>query len=247
MTEDAAVPNAPTPQLPDDLDGAVSQALTATRAALDAGYQRLQVEIQIPEIKFMPIAEQFLALFADQGDACKVLFPDAGAAALARRDWGEVPCVLRSMFEQQGKVQPDDEAFLIVNPSSVEVEKVESICNEAAGRPVVLLLPNLEDIATIGIGVAGRKLRERFLSTLESCYFLKPLDGAAIFRCFPHPWQVWVEEDETYHLMAEFPRRPTADMLEQLFAKSQGEVEPARPSGGGLFSNLKGFLRALNQ
>ena len=235
-------------QLPDDLDGAIAQAMTATETALSAGYTRLQIELQFPELKPMPIAEKFLPLFADLGNHLKVLFPDAGAAALARRDWGEVPCVLRGMFEAKGQIHPEDEAILLVAPSSVEVAKVEEICQAAGDRPVVLLTPKLEDLATVGLGYAGRQLRERFLNSLETCYFIKPLDGAAIFRCYPAPWQVWRETSNQYELMAETPQRPTGEMLNQLFmAETTAETsqKPARKSG--LFSGIQGFLRALSQ
>ena len=234
--------------LPNDLDDAIAQAMTATGAALEAGYTRLQIDLQFPELKPMPIAKKFLPLFADLGSHLKVLFPDAGAAALARRDWGELPCVLRSMFEAKGQLHPDDEAFLLVAPSAVEVAKVEEICQQADDRPVVLLTPKLEDLATVGLGYAGRQLRERFLSSLETCYYIKPLEGAAIFRCYPAPWQVWHETGNSYELLAETPQRPTGEMLNQLLmpkTSEKGQQQPARQPG--FLSGIQGFLRALSQ
>ncbi len=70
--------------------------------------------------------------------------------------------------------------FLLVEPSAVEIAQVEQLCQAAGSRPVVLLAPRLEDAATVGIGYAARQLRERFIKTLESCYYIRPLEGAAL-------------------------------------------------------------------
>ena len=43
--------------LPKDLTETIVQARTATQAALEAGYTRLQVEILIPELKIQPLLE----------------------------------------------------------------------------------------------------------------------------------------------------------------------------------------------
>jgi len=69
--------------------------------------------------------------------------------------------------EQQ--IQPEDEAFLFIAPSAVEVAQVEKLC-EAGSRPVVLF-NRLEDVSIIGIGYAGRQLRDRFLNAIESCSY----------------------------------------------------------------------------
>lgn len=74
-------------ELPKTLEDAVIQAQQATIAAIADGYTRLQVELLFPELKFMPVAEQFIPGFETYGDKLKVLFADAGASALARRDW----------------------------------------------------------------------------------------------------------------------------------------------------------------
>ena len=237
-------------EIPKDIDEAVVQAQEAIKAALNDGYHRLQVELVIPELKAQPIAEKFIPLFESYGERLKVYFPDAGAAALARRDWGEIPYTVRAMNELKGKMQPEDEIFLFVEPSSVEVNDLEKMCSQAGDRPVVLLLPKLENVATIGIGYAGRQLQERFLNSLESCYYLRPAEGFALFRCYPSPWQVWMETDETYQLISETESKPMGDALELIVAKALG-ISPNQPEvpvkRQGLFAGMKSFLRALNQ
>jgi Domain of unknown function (DUF1995) len=60
--------------LPNSLDDAVAQAREATAAAIAAGYTRLQVELLFPELKIMPVAEQFLPAFEQFGSQLRVYF-----------------------------------------------------------------------------------------------------------------------------------------------------------------------------
>lgn len=239
--------------MPSSLEDAIAQAKAATRAALQAGVPRILVELVYPELKAMPVAEQFIPILQELGLQFKVYFPDAGAAALARRDWGNPEFSVRAMGELKGQIEPEDEAFLFVEPSSIEVNTVEDMCNQAGGRPVIMLNPKLEDIATIGIGYAGRQLRERFLSTLESAYYLRPLEGAAILRCYPEPWQVWRDQDGEYELLAEVPTKPVGETLDRILYGETPEgsgdgTAPAMPRRkGGFLSELQSFIRALTQ
>ncbi|MEB3360047.1 MAG: DUF1995 family protein [Synechococcales bacterium] len=239
-------------QLPKSLDDAIAQARDAATAAVNDGYKRLQVEILIPELKVMPVAAQFIPAFENFENKLRVIFPDAGAAALARRDWGEKPYIIRGIQDLKADIQPEEELFIFVEPSSVEVTQVEEMCNQAGDRPVIFLNPSLEDVATIGIGYAGRQLRERFLNTFESCYYLRPLEGSALFRCYPSPWQVWRETEGDYELAGEQAQRPTAEEIERLLIgdlASSGETAPGatpRPRKG-ILSGLQDFLRALSQ
>ncbi len=241
-------------EVPRSLEAAIAQAKTATAAALTAGIPRILVEICIPELKIMPVAQQFYPLLEEMGLQFKIYFPDAGAAALAKRDWGNPEFSIRGINEAKGRIEPDDDAFLIIEPSAVEVIEVEAFCNEAMGQSIVMLNPKLEDIAVVGIGYAARQLRERFVSTLESCYYLQPLEGATILRCYPGPWQVWGETtDDSYELMAEFPTKPSGETITKLFESEddgpagQDGAPPSKPRKPGLFGELQQFLRALSQ
>jgi hypothetical protein len=239
------------PELPKTLEEAIEQAKVATQAALDDGHTRLQVELQFPELKVLPVAEQFIPAFDHLGSALRVYFPDAGSAALARRDWGEKSYVIRGIRDLKSEIQPDDQLILFVEPSSVEVQDVEQLCRVAQERPVVLLNPRMEDIVNIGIGVAGRQLRERFLSLFQSCYYLQPLPNAVIFRAYPAAWQVWVEKGENtepdYELAAEFTEKPNGEALDRIFTQTDDTAPAPAPRRKGLLSSMQQFLRALSQ
>lgn len=247
-------------ELPKTLEDAIAQSKEATLAALEDGHRRVQVELVIPEIalKAQAIAQQFIPLFADYGSGLKVVFPDTGAAALARRDWGETTYKVSDLGSKRTpveyKISDEDQAFLVVAPSAVEVDQVEKLCNLAGDRPVIILIPQLENVAMIGIGYAGRQLRERFLNTLETCYHLKPTEGLAILRKYPSPWQIWLEKGDDFELIAEEPQKPMGDTLERILNQVMGteaETEDSTPTPmqkkAGVFGGLKQFLRALSQ
>lgn len=246
------------PEVPNSLEEAIAQAQLATQSALDAGLKRLQVELVIPEIELQAqsLALEFSSLFESYGSGLKVLFPDAGAAALARRDWGETVFKIGDLGSRyipiESKVETEDQAFVVVCPSSAEIKAVEKLCEIAAegDRPVLLLIPQLEDIAIVGIGYAARQLRERFITTLESCYYFRPVEGAVILRSYPSLWQVWLEKDEGYELIAEESQKPMGETLELIIAKATGDIPDAavpQPKKGGLFADMQRLFNALRQ
>ena len=246
------------PEVPNNLEAAVEQAKKATQVALETGCQRLQIELVVPEIALQAeaLAFEFTTLFADYGSGLKVLFPDSGAAALARRNWGETIFQVSDLGSRfipvEMKISDEDRAFLVVSPSSVEIKAVEKLCQLAGDRPVVFLIPQLEDVSIVGIGLAARQLRERFLSTLESAYYFRPLEGAVVLRSYPALWQVWLEGEQGYELLAEETQKPMGEGLEILIASSTTNInddstQASKPPKTGLLSNMQRFLRALSQ
>lgn len=235
------------PELPQTLEDAIAQAKSATESAIAAGYSRLQVELLFPELKPMPVAEQFITLFTDLGPQLKVFFADAGAAALAKRDWGNPPFEIRGVMEKVVAIQPEDQAFVIVAPSASEVDQVEKLAEQAGDRPFILLNPELQDVAIVGIGYAGRQLRKRFLNTIEVCYSLRPLENGAVLRAYPSGWTVWLEKAEgKYELIVEETDKPLGEDLERIFAQATRAPQQASPAKQAL-ARMQGFLRALTQ
>ncbi|ELR99216.1 DUF1995 family protein [Gloeocapsa sp. PCC 73106] len=239
--------------VPQSLEEAIASAKSAVTNALNDGYRRLQVELVIPEIALQAqaLALEFTTLFTEYGSGLKVFLPDTGAAALARRDWGETPFAVTDLGTNRSpietRVNDTDQIFLVVSPSAVEVTQVEKLCNLAGDRPVVLLIPQLEDVSIVGIGLAARQLRERFLSTLESCYYFKPLEGAAVLKNYPSPWQVWRESGNDYQLLCEQGEKPLGEALERILTQQSESNTVPIPKKSGLLANLQQFLRALSQ
>ncbi|MEH2442303.1 DUF1995 family protein [Nostoc sp.] len=241
-------------ELPNSLEDAIAQSCVAVQAALADGCTRLQVEFLFPELKFMPVAEQFVPVFTDYDSRLKIFFADAGAAALARRNWADAPFQILDIgtgrtASLETKIQPEDEIFLFVAPTSVEVPQVEKLCQVIGDRPVVFLNPRLEDSGTVGIGYAARQTRLRFTNTIESCYYLRPIDEqSALSRSYPGQWEVWLETDGEYQRIAELPTKPSGDDLDQILLKGQPQITtdatPARKPS--IFKSLQRFLKALS-
>ena len=243
---------------PQTLDEAVAQAKKATQEAIADGYNRIQIELVIPEIALQAqaLALEFAHIFEEYDSGVKIMFPDTGAAALARRDWGETPFQVTDMGSRftpiEAHITPEDDIFIVAAPSSVEVERAEKLCHLAGDRPVIFLIPQLEDVAVVGIGLAARQLRERFIKTIYSAYYLRPLDRAAILCSHPSPWQIWLEKEETYELATELSSKPMGEDLERLLFQlinppGEGEETTPKPKKPGIFGNLQKFLKALSQ
>ena len=250
-------------KLPNDIDEAIAQAMEATKAALEDGYNRLQIEIVVPDIELQAqsLAEKFIPALLEKGTQIKVFFPDTGAAALARRDWQETPFKIEDMGNSRSpvekKVEPDDQCFLLIAPSAVEVAQAEKLSNLAGDRPVVMLIPRLEDVSIVGIGYAARQLRERFIKNIESCYYIRSFGEGALYRCYPSPWQVWLTENGQYKLIAERGEKPVGDAMEMILAQATGTAntdsstsssEPTTtlPKRKGFLAEVQKFLRALS-
>lgn len=225
--------------LPNNLEDATEQAIAATHQAIAAGGNRIIVDLRFPELKAMPIAYQFAASFNHlYGKEWQAIFSDAGAAALARREWAELDVSVRGVNEGQRAIREEDKAFLLIEPTSVEVELVEKLAQLAGDRPFVMLNPRLEN-SEVGLGLAARQMRDRFLSTFETAYYIKPLELGALWRCYPQTWQIWQETNEGMKSMAEVAQRPSSDDIDRLFKQKTGK------QSGSFLGRLQQFFNAL--
>ena len=252
-------------ELPKTLEDAIAQSCEAVKSAVADGIMRIQIELLFPELKFMTVAEQFLPLFTETEyeSGLKVFFADAGAAALARRDWTSAESNLGINLVREkildigtgraaslaAKIQPEDEIFLFIAPTSVEVPQLEKLCEIIGERPVIMLTPKLEDSSIVGIGYTARETRRRFISTIESSYYIRAVDDqSALFRCYPGQWEVWLETEGEYQKVAELPKKPSGDELDAILMGGQKEntsdgTPTKKPS---VFKSLQRFIKALS-
>ena len=227
--------------LPDTLEDATAQAIEATVTAIDAGYTRLIVDIRFAELKPMSIARDFVLEFIKlYGQSWQALFADAGAAAQAKNQWSDLDVSMRGVNEGRAAIRPEDRAFLLVAPSSIEVDRVEKLLELAGDRPFLMLNPRLEN-SEIGLGLSARKIRDRLINTFEICYYIQPLsEGTALWRCHPQPWQVWQPDGGAMKMIVESAERPMGDELNRTIGKATGKQ-------ASFLSSLQGFFDALKQ
>ncbi|NMF58939.1 DUF1995 family protein [Pseudanabaena yagii] len=227
--------------LPNNLEDTTEQAIAATYQAIADGATRILVDLRFPELKSMPIAYEFARSFNERYDnAWQAIFSDAGAAALAKREWADLDVSVRGVNEGRRAVREEDKAFLLVEPSSVEVDQVEKLVQLAGDRPFVMLNPRLEN-SEVGLGLSARRLRDRFLSTFETAYYIKPLELGALWRCYPQTWQVWVNTEEGMQFLSEVEQRPSSDDIDRLFRQKTGQKT------GSFLGRLQELFSALGR
>ncbi|MCP9774525.1 DUF1995 family protein [Cyanobium sp. WAJ14-Wanaka] len=217
--------------LPADLHAAEGQAQQALLAALTAEPKgRWTVDWRFQGLRLLPVVLRLAAFLRDQGLAPKLLFPDAGACALAKRDGPDLADCMAD-FRGHRLVQSDGPTaglLVAVAPGQPDYSDFEQVCGQHLGS-VVVVNGALED-AAVGIGSVARERRRGFLSQWQAAYSLLPLDGRALRRAFPGEWELYRQDPDGYRLVESFKQKPDAE--EQALALAGGE-----PLGIG--ANLK--------
>ncbi len=220
--------------LPADLRSAEAQALEALLAALPSQARgRWSVDWRFEGLRLLPVALRLAAALQAAGQPLRLIFADAGAAALARRDAPELAGQIAD-FRGQMRLAEQAEAgespalLLAVAPSAPDYADFEQLCAAHVGA-VVMLNGSLED-AAVGIGSVARERRRGFLSQWQPAYGVQPLDGAALRFAFPGPWELYRQDPDGFRLAATFEQRPDLEM-QMAALNSEGGV--------GLAGNLR--------
>lgn len=223
--------------LPADLRSAEAQLLAALQAALAAEPSgRWTVELRFEGLRLLPVALRLAASLAAERDT-SLLLPDAGSAALARRDAPDLAAPIASFSDhlrRQGETGSEG-LLLLVAPSQAEYETVESLCGRHRGA-VVLLNPALED-AAVGIGSVARQRRRGFLSLWQAAYALLPQNGSALGRAFPGPWELYRLDADGFRAVAQFEQKPDGE--QQGEALGEGGAAAGLRSLGQLIEGLQ--------
>jgi len=241
--------------LPSDLQTAEAEALSSLRSALVGSARgRWTLELRFEGLRLLPVVLRLAAELEAGGTEIRLLFPDAGAAALARRDGPELADRI-STFSDHLRVRGENaadatgdshgaapadpgvsgtEVLILVGASQAEYGSVESVCQSHSGR-VVLANPGLEDGA-VGIGSVGRERRRGFLAQWEAAYALIPLSGSALRRAHPLDWELYRLDPDGYRLAANFDHRPDGE-------ERDGALESA---GGSIGMTLRSVDRLLD-
>ena len=265
--------------LPDSLLDALVKASEATHRAIQDGAGRCLVELLLPEFwdpnsgaVFAEEGDQqrFWKLtrrFADELSACaggpriKVIYPDAGVAAMLRNQWPDRAFDIAALGDPRVLADGDDVIVLAAPDPQTLKDSVEvAEATLAAGKPLVMFNPRLVS-GDVGIGLNVRRLRDDFLSTFATTYSLRPIgDVGTVFRQYPGQWMVFVEDAAApgrYRLVAERPSAPAGEALDLILEQALGtagrvgEGEPSEPGlaaqVGGVMRGLQRFMRQLSQ
>ena len=211
--------------LPADLRTAETEALSAIAAALAEGGRGLwTVEFRFEGLRIMPVALRLLGALTARHPDLRLLFPDAGATALAKRDASDQAAQLSSLGDVMRLQQADggsEGPLLLVAPTPADYDAVEQLCAQHRGV-VVMINGRLED-AAIGIGTVARERRRGFLAGWRSAYALIPTADGALRHAHPGPWELYRRDADGYRPVSTFESRP--DPEQQAEALQAGGVE----------------------
>ncbi|QEY31716.1 DUF1995 family protein [Synechococcus sp. RSCCF101] len=224
--------------LPADLRSAERDAQQALQAALAQQENgRWTAEFRFEGLKLLPLALRWLQTRLEEPDPGLLLLPDAGAAALARRDAPDLATrisTLREERERQKGGSPCNGLLIAVGPDPSDYELMQEVC-EAHPGSVLMLNGRLED-AAVGIGSVARERRKGFISTWSSAYTLQPLAGGALQHCLPADWEIYRQDPDGYRLVATAQERPDSEAIGTA-------LDPG--GSGGLAAGLKAVDRFL--
>ena len=196
--------------LPADLRSAETEAHAAVQAALASQTKGLwTVEMRFEGLRILPVALRQLAALTPAHPEARLLFPDAGATALAKRDAPEQAAQLLGLGDLLRLQQADggsDGLVLLAAPTPADYEQVESLCAQHRGS-LVMLNGRLED-AAIGIGTVARERRKGFLSEWQAAYGLIQTAEGALRRTYPDDWQFYRHDADGYRHVCSFETRP---------------------------------------
>lgn len=233
--------------LPPDLRQAEAQLGEALTIALKSnGSGRWTIELRFEGLRLLPLGMRLAQALKGEGMALRVLCPDAGATALARRDHPGLAALISSLGDHHRLQQEAPESqesgahplLLVVGPGPSDYELVEGVCTSHPG-PVVLFNPSLEDGA-VGIGSVARARRKGFLAQWQVAYALQPFANGALRRAYPGDWELYRLDPEGFRLAGAFPQKPSSEeQAETLAGESPGGLKQQLRGLGDLIDNLQ--------
>ncbi len=201
-------------RLPADLREAEMSLLHSLKSALrDRPEGRWAAAIKFEGLRIMPVALRL----KDGLDGFKInsilLWPDAGATALAKRERPDLSEQIFSIdeFLKIDKVSYDGHILIVVKPDPSDYSKLESLSNYFPGF-IVTLNGRLEDPA-VGIGSVARKRRRDFISKWKYLYWLQPLSGGALMHIYPGDWFTYKVCDDGYRLASCYDEKPNNETI----------------------------------
>ncbi|WP_320674677.1 DUF1995 family protein [Prochlorococcus sp. MIT 1341] len=201
--------------LPKDLREAEFRLFKSSIASLGKNpLGRWIVTLKFEGLKLLPLVIRYSRELLKSHKNHYLAFPDAGATALAKREYPEMSEKIFSFNEVKTKQLVQPNILLAVMPTPPDFEIFEDIANKYSG-PIVMINGNLED-SVVGIGSVARDRRKRFLSSWNVSYWLEPLKAGALMKAFPSDWILFQLTDQGYSYKSKFTDKPTSEEIYEL-------------------------------
>lgn len=250
--------------IPASFEASCEQARGAVLSALAMGQRKLFVELDTTNgdatyttLKTtVPTVRALVHVFNE--NPVQIVFPDAGAAALARRDWAndearEDTVTNHNLVGLEQYIARDgDAAVVVVVPRASEVDRLAALVREAGDSSVIVVNPDLVDMGVTGLSLNARRLRMQVIDLFESVYYLRVFPWGIMYRCFPGSWTVWLDdanEASGFRCIATLPARPSTDELQELLDEQATGADGADSPGpiGRAFNEFRRFVNVYKK
>ena len=119
--------------LPSNLIEAEQSVLKSVIASMnDINEVRMSVKLKFEGLRIMPLALRLYNNLINEDIESLLLWPDAGATALAKRDVPEMSAFIKSFKEalQDDFLQNNEKLLIAVSPQHYDYEEFEKLCNQ---------------------------------------------------------------------------------------------------------------------
>eukprot|EP01025_Chloroclados_australasicus_P010952 TRINITY_DN1467_c0_g1_i1.p3 TRINITY_DN1467_c0_g1~~TRINITY_DN1467_c0_g1_i1.p3 ORF type:complete len:231 (+),score=32.97 TRINITY_DN1467_c0_g1_i1:57-749(+) len=196
--------------------------------------------------RWWKLTRRFLDSMVERSETkIKAVYPDIGVAAMLQNQWQDAQFSISSLNDFH-PIDENDELVVVAAPDPQGLDDLtKMISNAGESVQFVLFNPRLSS-GDVGIGLAVRRMREKFLRQFLVTYSLKPIgEIGTVFRKYPEMWQVFIADANTqgrYKLISERPDRPVGDTLQLIIEEA---LEGERKDGEG--QQGLGFLSSIGQ
>ncbi len=205
--------------LPEDLYKAEEQILCALKSSLSMNMSdRISIDIKLEGLRLLPVVLRFVRNIQQENIPTILLWPDAGATALAKRDGSDLSEMIFS-FNDFLKKNVDGRLnkylLIAVTPQPYDYDLFKSIHDNSQSK-IVMINGKLDD-AAVGIGSVARERRREFISKWQNIYWIEPLSNGALFHLYPDKWLLFRLDKDGYRIQKEFENKPSKDEIFETF------------------------------
>ncbi len=201
-------------QLPSNLHEAEEQLFNSIQAFYTAkSTGRISVNLKFEGLKLLPLSYRLLERSMSMTENVYFLWPDAGAAALAKNQYSQTSSRIYSFkdFISTHADDLDSPIVLAVEPKHFDYEEFESVANCVNG--LLIMLNGQFDDSSVGIGSVGRERRKGFISTWDNVYWLEPLNNGALMHQYSSDWSLYRSDPDGYRLAQSFTSKPSQEEI----------------------------------
>ena len=173
----------------------------------------ISTNILFNNIRLNPIINRLYKSLLMSNYNSYLIWPDAGATALAKRDMQDIADNIFS-YREFGKISDfneDNKLLIAISPQPYDYDEFQEICSKYLG-PILMFNGKLEDTA-VGIGTIGRERRKDFIYSWHQIFWLQPLSKGAIMKEYNKKWILFKLYQEGYKFCAEFNDRPDEESI----------------------------------